>query len=99
MSDAAQKLEGEGQQATFNQLAAVPLPQVVFNAFAHNVTQSEITIIVSFGPRPLAMLTMAPTMAKTLGEALLAMVAEYQTATGQSVKSIQDMQREGIKNG
>lgn len=79
------------QQASemFAQLAALPIPQFVFNGFTNNMTPGDISSVLGFGPRPLAILTMSPVMAKTYAIALLALVSEYEKESGQPVMTVQ----------
>lgn len=72
----------------FAQLSSLPLPQITFNAVVNNVTLSEISSILSFGSRPLAMLIMSPVMAKTFAESLLSLVSLYEQSVGQPVLSM-----------
>jgi hypothetical protein len=67
------------------------LPQLVFNGFAHNFSASEITSILSFGPRPLALLIMPPVVAKSFAQSLLEIVNRYEAATGRPVGTIEEL--------
>lgn len=92
MSDTgANEPNTERDIAVYNQLASLPLPQLVFNSVTNNVSATEITSIISFGQRPLAMLIMSPVMAKTYAQLLLQMVTQYETDTGQPVQTIQEI--------
>ncbi len=83
----------------FAQLSSLPLPQITFNSVVNNVTLSEVSSILSFGSRPLAMLIMSPVMAKTFAEALLSLVSLYEQNTGQPVLSITQMnERHAARN-
>lgn len=98
--DAAQGHDGVDQSTElFARLSSLPMPQITFNAVVNNVSYSEISSILSFGSRPLAMLIMSPVMAKTFAEALLLLVSAYEQNTGQNVLSItQIMERESLKD-
>ena len=91
MSERQQGGEREHQRAAFERLAAFPMPTFVFNALTTNVTATEVSTILSLGQRPVALLVMSPPMAKTFGQLLLGLVQEYEQITGQSVKSLQEM--------
>jgi hypothetical protein len=90
MSGAHQITEQE-QQTIAQAFGSLPLPQVVFNGFAHNLTASEIASVVSFGPRPLLMLVMPPVVAKSFALSLLEMVERYEAATGTAVGTIAEL--------
>lgn len=79
------------QQAMMQSIAAMQLPQIVFNAFANSLSPSEITSLLSFGPRPLLTLIMAPSVAKAYALALLDTVEKYEQATGEVVPTLQEL--------
>jgi len=79
----------EQQQAMA--FAVMQSPQIVFNAFANGLSASEITSLLSFGPRPLVTLIMAPSVAKTFALSLLESVEKYEQATGSQVPTIQEL--------
>jgi len=68
------------------------VPVFIVNGLGFVVSQTEMTLMLMFANRPSAAVIMAPAMAKTLGESLLKLVAEYETKTGQVVKSSSDLQ-------
>jgi Tfp pilus assembly protein FimT len=72
--------------------ALVALPQVIFNSFFNGFSGTEITSILSFGPRALITLSMAPSVAKSFGAALLETVDQYEKSTGVSVPTLQELQ-------
>lgn len=69
----------------------LPIPQIVFNGFGHGLTASEITSVLSFGPRALAMLVMPPVVAKTFAMSLLEIVGQYEAATGAAIGTIPEL--------
>jgi hypothetical protein len=68
--------------------STIPLPQLFFNGFGHNHSASEITSLLSFGPRPLLQLVMPPVVAKSFALSLLETVHRYEAATGTTVGTI-----------
>lgn len=83
--------QNEQQQAVAQAFAAMQLPQLVFNSFANGISASEITSSLSYGPRPLVTLIMAPSVAKSFANALLEMVQTYEHATGLQVLTVQEL--------
>lgn len=81
----------EQQQAVANAFAAMQMPQLVFNSFTNGFSPSEITSLISFGPRPLVTLIMAPAVAKSFALALLETVEKYEEATGSAVPTLQEL--------
>jgi hypothetical protein len=79
------------QQRTMAQAFNMPLPQVVFNGYAHNHSASEFTSILSFGPRAVISLVMPPSVAKSFAQSLLEMVGHYEAATGTTVNTIAEL--------
>lgn len=63
------------------------VPVFIVNGLSFAVSQTEMTLMLMFANRPSAAVIMAPAMAKRLGESLLQLVDEYETKTGQVVKS------------
>lgn len=81
----------EQQQAMAQAIAAMQLPQLVLNSFANSFSPSEITSLLSFGPRPLLTLIMAPAVAKSFAMALLDTVQKYEAASGVTVLTMQEL--------
>lgn len=75
----------EAMKQAFSQLN---VPHIVFNGFAVGHTASEMTSIVSFAERPLAVLIMPPVIAKSFALSLLDLVKGYEAATGTTIETI-----------
>jgi hypothetical protein len=84
-------LSPEHQRAMMQALATTPMPLVFFNGFANTFSASEITSIVSFGPRPAVGLVMPPSVAKSFAIALLDTVAQYEAATETKVETVTEV--------
>ena len=81
----------EQANAYVNQATTLPIQQYSFNASVSCTTLSEIMTVVSLGQRPLALMIMSPTMAKSLALSLLERVKEYESFAGISVKSLAEL--------
>jgi hypothetical protein len=81
----------EGQMSIYNTWAQMPLPQLAFNSFANNTSATEIISILAFGARPMGMLIMAPSVAKTFALALLEMVETYEKLSGIKVDTLSEI--------
>jgi hypothetical protein len=79
------------EKSAFERLSTIPLNTIVFNGIVSSVSLTEITSIVTFGQRPVAMLVMAPAMAKALGNELLELAKRYEGLVGQPVPNIVDI--------
>ncbi len=87
----AQSPELEAAAAAFSSAAQLPIPHVYANAFINNLSTTEITSVIQFGARPLLMLSMSPSMAKTYALALQELVSKYEEAVGHPVPLLQDV--------
>ena len=81
----------EQANAFVSQAVNLPIQQYAFNATVSSTTLSEIMTVVSLGQRPLALMIMSPTMAKSLALSLLERVKEYESFAGVSVKSLPEL--------
>jgi hypothetical protein len=72
-------------------MANLPIQQFVFNAFSTAYSPSELTSVISFGPRPLATLIMPPIIAKSFALAILECVEQYEKATGTKVHTVEEL--------
>jgi hypothetical protein len=70
----------------------MPLPQIVFNGFLTSHTASEVTTAVSFSDRPIVMLIMSPSVAKSFAMSILSAVDHYEKSAGLTVDTIEDIQ-------
>lgn len=66
-------------------------PNIVFNGFSHTHTASEISGLLTFGDRPIAMLVMAPVIAKSFALSLLDTVNHYERSTGTVVSTLDEL--------
>ena len=74
-----------------NQITASSVPQLSFNTVTTTMTATEISAVLGFGQRPLVLLIMSPTMAKTFGQALLDHVSRYEQVTGHPVQTVNEI--------
>jgi len=82
----------EQQQAALMQtMAALNLPQVIPNSYQNGFSPTEITSVLSFGPRAILTLIMSPSVAKSFAMALLETVQQYDDATGLTTLTIQEL--------
>ncbi len=86
-------MDGDRLQANafVDQFTALPVQHVLFNSAVTRITPTEVQCALSFGQRPLALLIISPVMAKTLAEALLERVSEYENLTNQKVMTIAEI--------
>lgn len=77
--------------AFVEQVGNMPVGQFVPNATATRTTASEIQCVLAFGQRPMALLVLAPSVAKTLALSLLSRIEEYEALTGYPVQSISEI--------
>ena len=71
--------------------AQLPIPHFYANGFINNLSATEVTSVLQFGPRPLLMLSMSVTLAKTYALALQEIVSKYEEAVGHRVPLMQDV--------
>jgi hypothetical protein len=69
----------------------MPAPNLVLNGFSHAHTASEVTGLLTFGDRPIAMLVMAPVVAKSFALSLLETVRHYERSTGTVVGTLEEL--------
>lgn len=81
----------EQQQQAFAQFVATQLPQLIFNSFANGFSGTEITSVLSFGPRPFVTMVMAPSTARSYALALLDTIRQFEEATGLPVPTTQEL--------
>ncbi len=83
------------QQAQLQQVqqafALAQLPTFFFNGFNNSFSATEITSVLSFGPKPILLLAMTPSVAKTFALAVLESIEQYETASGVSVPTLQEL--------
>lgn len=79
------------QQQALGQFVAMQLPQILFNSFTNGFSGTEITSVLSFGPRPVVTMVMAPSTAKSYALALLDSIRQFEEATGLPVPTIQEL--------
>lgn len=91
MSDAPMDGDRAKAAAYVAQATGLPLVQIAFNQAITHTTPTEISAVLRFGQRPLALLIMSPVMAKTFAKSLLERVAEYEGMSGSTVKTIEEM--------
>jgi hypothetical protein len=78
-------------EASVVQASALPILQIAFNSALTAASPTEISAMLSYGTRPLALLIMSPVMASALAKALLERVREYDRAVGSETKTIEDI--------
>ncbi len=81
----------EQAETVIEEITGSPIAQLTFNSAITRTTATEIQCVVSFGQRPLALFIVSPTMAKTLAEALMARVRDYEDLVGQPVLSLAEI--------
>lgn len=86
-------MDDDRDQATafIEQVGNMPVGQFVPNVTATRTTASEIQCVFAFGQRPLALVVLAPAVAKTLALSLLKRIEEYESLTGYPVQSISEI--------
>src|ERR1700748_2402741 len=79
------------QQQALGQFVTMQLPQFLFNSFTNGFSGTEITSLLSFGPRPVVTMVMAPSTAKSYALALLDTIRQFEEATGLAVPTVQEL--------
>jgi hypothetical protein len=87
----AQSPETDTAGVAFLNAAQLPIPHFYINGFVNNLSATEITTVVQFGSRPLCMISMPLSLAKSYVLALQELVSKYEEATGNSVPLLQDV--------
>jgi hypothetical protein len=73
------------------QIGTLPVPQLIPNGVVTITTHSEIQGCLTFGSRPLALLVMNPSFAKTFAMTLLERVRDYEKIIGHEVSSLEEL--------
>jgi len=68
-------------------------PNLYTNGFVNGLGLTDSYLVLQANGRSLAVINMSLTVAKTLGQSLLAMVASYEQQSGQTVPTIDDLQQ------
>ncbi|MBI5290401.1 MAG: hypothetical protein HY872_00805 [Chloroflexi bacterium] len=74
--------------------AGLDLPQekkLYFNGYTIAMTPTDIVLVLMFNNQPVATLNTSPTIAKTLGKVLDALIKDYETRTGQKVLTLDEI--------
>ena len=67
------------------------VPAFFVNGLAYGMSSTELTVMLMFANQPMAAIILAPSMAKTLGESLVQLLADYEHKTGQTIKGISEL--------
>jgi hypothetical protein len=74
-------------------LADPDVPKLYMNGFVVGKSLSDMFIIAQTASKPLAMIQMSFTTAKTLAEDLSNLIQEFENQTGQKLLSMRDIQQ------
>src|SRR5262249_32122749 len=76
----------------FEQALTANAQRLYANGFALGLTNADVSIVLQQFGRPLAVLSLSYTLAKTLSEKLATLVAEWETRTGQRLVTTDQIQ-------
>ncbi len=79
--------------APFPMQMQIPVAQLVFNGFATAHSASEVTSLISFQDRQLALLIMPPSVAKSFANSLLEAIGHYERTANIKIETIEELER------
>jgi hypothetical protein len=91
MSDTLSDTDRPNVKAFMAQVSNLPVPQVLPNNVLTITTVSDIQSCLMFGTRPLAVLVLNPSVAKTFALSLLDRVREYESLLGHEIRSLDEL--------
>lgn len=74
-------------------LAASDLPQLYFNGFVNNTSTGDVTTVLERNGKPIAVLNMSFTVAKTFGISLGRVVANLEEKTGRPMLTTHEVDK------
>jgi hypothetical protein len=76
---------------TQDAMLALSLPHLYCNSFQNTGSLTEVTCLLQFGPRPIAVVSIPYSVAKSLSAALMQIVKTHEENIGEEISSVEEL--------
>ena len=81
----------ESDTVDFERLSQLPIPQAFFNSFGQGVTLTDVNSVLLYNQKPVLLLSMSLSVAKSFAEATLDSIASYERDLNIKVLSLDEL--------